>query len=96
MDTSKVQVPAEIVDLIEVLARNTHDTWAKQRLAEGWTYGEHRDDSEKKHPGMVPYDQLSESEKNYDRNTAMETIKVILSLGYQIHKDNRDGNPTWV
>lgn len=86
MDTSHVQLPRQIVDLSEIIAQNVHENWAKARLAEGWRYGAVRDDEKKTTPCLVPYSQLPEIEKEYDRNTAMETLKLILALGYQIHK----------
>jgi hypothetical protein len=85
-DTSGVRLPKEISALTEDLAKNTHENWAKQRMAEGWRWGPRRDDAKKEHPSLVPYEQLSESEKEYDRTTAMETVKTILALGYRIVK----------
>ncbi|OPX91638.1 MAG: RyR domain protein [Pelotomaculum sp. PtaB.Bin104] len=87
IDTSKIQLKDEILNLTELLARNTHDIWAKQRMSEGWRYGVSRDDSKKEHPCLVPYEQLPASEKEYDRNTAMETLKAIIALGYFIGKE---------
>jgi ryanodine receptor 2 len=86
IDTQHVALSGEIVALTERLAENTHDIWAAQRLAQGWTYGPLRDDAQKRHPCLVPYAALSESEKQYDRNTAMETLKAIIALGYRIEK----------
>jgi hypothetical protein len=82
--TADVSLPAEILALTEQLARNAHEVWAQQRLSDGWTYGPERDDKTKKHPCLVPYEQLPESEKEYDRLTAMETLRAILALGYRI------------
>jgi hypothetical protein len=84
IDTSAIKLTQDILDLTERLAENTHEVWARQRFADGWTPGPVRNDQEKKHPGLVPYADLPESEKEYDRNTAMETIKAILALGYKI------------
>ncbi|HLL74620.1 MAG TPA: RyR domain-containing protein, partial [Pyrinomonadaceae bacterium] len=84
IDTSGVALPEEIVELTELLARNTHENWARRRVREDWRYGPRRDDARREHPGIVPYDELSEEEKEYDRTTALETIKAILSLGYRI------------
>lgn len=86
IDTSLVQLPPEMHDLVERLARNVHDNWALGRINDGWTYGPQRDDKNKKHPCLVDYDELPESEKEYDRNTAVETIKLILKLGWKIEK----------
>lgn len=86
IDTSTVTLPADLLELTERIAENTHDVWASGRIAEGWTYGETRDDVSKTNPCLLPYDQLPESEKAYDRNTSMETIKLILMLGYHISR----------
>ncbi|MEW6572772.1 MAG: RyR domain-containing protein [Bacillota bacterium] len=87
IDTSNVELSENILELTELLAKNAHDTWAKQRIAEGWRYGPKRDDGKKEHPCLVPYEQLPESEKQYDRNAALETLKAIIALGYKIEKD---------
>lgn len=86
IDTSTIEVPPELTELGEYLARNIHEVWAQQRIGEGWTWGALRDADAKTHPDLVPYEELPESEKDYDRNTSMETIKVILSLGYKLTK----------
>ena len=85
-ETSDVKLPEELFPLIEEMAKNVHEVWAKNRLAEGWTYGPKRDDAKKTHPGLVPYEELSESEKDYDRATSQETLKLILKLGFEISK----------
>lgn len=84
--TAGVHLSADILELGELLARNTHDLWASQRLAEGWRRGPRRDDVSKQHPCLVPYEDLPESEKEFDRRTALETLKVILTMGYRIEK----------
>ncbi|MEI7900191.1 MAG: RyR domain-containing protein [bacterium] len=86
IDTSKVVLSPEIAQLTELLAKNAHDNWARQRMGEGWRYGAKRDDAKKEHPCLVPYEDLPESEKEYDRKTAMETIRTIQALGYRIAK----------
>lgn len=86
-DVSNIFLPEELDSLTEKLAENTHEVWAAGRVAEGWTYGEKRDDDTKKHPCIVPYNQLPESEREYDRRTAIETLKLIVSMGYTITKN---------
>lgn len=86
IDTSAIQLPHSLVELTEKLAESNHDHWARQRIAEGWTYGPSRDDEKKTHPGIVPYAELSESEKEYDRVTAMEAIKTIMAMGFKIER----------
>jgi hypothetical protein len=82
--TSHITLPADLVGLTEKLAENAHDLWARQRLADGWTLGPRRDDALKQHPCLVPYAELPESEKRYDREAAIGTLKAILALGYRI------------
>lgn len=86
LKTDHIVLSDDIIALTERLAKNTHEVWARGRMADGWTYGPVRDDAKKQHPGLVPYAELSEEEKQYDRNTAMETIKVILAMGYRIER----------
>jgi hypothetical protein len=89
MDTSNVVLPPELGALTERLAENAHDIWAAQRIAQGWSFGLQRDDGKKLHPCLVPYDQLPDSERDYDRQAAVGTLKAILQLGYQIIPPNK-------
>lgn len=86
IDTSKIILSEEIIKLTEYLAKNTHEVWAQQRIKEGWSYGANRDDVLKQNPCIVAYEDLTEAEKEYDRNTALETLKLIMALGYEITK----------
>lgn len=88
IDTSDVQLPDGLSPLLEAMAKNVHDVWAKTRMAQGWQYGPDRNDKEKLHPMLVPYEELPEEEKIYDRNTAVETLKLILKLGFKIEQKN--------
>ena len=84
--TNAIDLPPALDSLLEQLATHVHDVWARQRLADGWRYGPSRDDNQKTHPGLVCYADLTESEKDYDRATARETLKAIVLLGYQIER----------
>jgi hypothetical protein len=84
LNTKDVALPSDILELSEKLAQNTHEVWAAHRLADGWTYGPVRDDKEKTHPSLVPYEQLSEPEKDYDRNIALEALRFMIAHGYKI------------
>ena len=86
INTDDVVLSEDLKALTEELAKNTHDVWAEGRIKDGWTYGKKRDDAQKHHPCLVPYEELSDSEKEYDRNTAIETLKLIIKLGYKIEK----------
>ena len=89
IDTKDVALPKELEALAEDIAKNVHEVWAQTRISQGWTYGEERNDAEKKHPCLVPYEELPEEEKEYDRNTSIETIKLILKLGFKITRDSQ-------
>lgn len=86
IDTSNVELDKELLELKEIIAKNVHDVWASGRIKEGWTYGDEKDPNRKTTPLLVPYEELPESEKDYDRNTAYETLKLIIKLGYKIVK----------
>lgn len=86
INTDDIKLSADILELGELIAKNTHEVWADGRIKDGWVYGEKRDDVAKHHPCLVPYEELSDSEKKYDRNTSIETLKLIIKLGYDIKK----------
>lgn len=89
IDTSCIELPEELVELTERIAENVHEEWSVGRITDGWIYGEERDDIRKTTPCLVPYSELSEIEKDFDRNTAMQTLKLIVASGYKIEKTNK-------
>ena len=84
IDTSDVRLPEELETLVEQMSKNVHEVWAETRIRQGWTYGKQRNDELKTHPCLVPYEELPDSEKEYDRNTSIETLKLIMKLGFKI------------
>ncbi len=87
INTESVELPSELMGLIDTIAKNVHELWAQNRINQGWTYGEKRDDVKKQHPCLIPYEELPEIEKDYDRDTALGTLKLIRTLGFQISKE---------
>lgn len=85
-DTSNVVLSKEILDINEIIAKNTHENWAKNKLDDGWIYGKVLDEDKRTHPCLVEYEELSEEDKDYDRTTAIETIKLLVKMGYKITK----------
>jgi hypothetical protein len=77
----------DLNDLVEFLAKNTHENWANVRIKEGWKFGHKRDDGRKEHPCLVPYEELQESEKEHDRIVVKELLKTIILLGFRIEKE---------
>lgn len=88
VDTMEIQLPVELEGLVENMSKNVHEVWARTRMEQGWTYGKVRNDALKQHPCLVPYEDLPEEEKVYDRNSSVETIKLILKLGFKISKES--------
>ncbi|MGN0232224.1 MAG: RyR domain-containing protein [Muribaculaceae bacterium] len=86
INLNKVQLPDELNELVEIMAKNVHEVWAKSRIEQGWTYGPVRNDEKLHHPCLVPYEELPETEKDYDRNTAIETLKFIMNVGFEIRR----------
>lgn len=86
IDTSDVTLPEELMLLVENMAKNVHEVWAQTRIRQGWTYGDERNDALKHHPCLVPYEKLTDEEKEYDRNTALSSLKLIMKLGFKIER----------
>lgn len=86
IDTKEVVLPEELTELVEAMAKNVHEVWAETRIAQGWTYGPERNDQLKHHPCLIPYEELPEEEREYDRNTAIGTLKLIQKLGFKISR----------
>ena len=86
IDTTDVVLPEELEQLVEEMSKNVHEVWADTRIRQGWTYGEQRNDELKTHPCLIPYEELPEEEKEYDRNTSIGTLKLIVKLGFRITK----------
>lgn len=84
IDTTGIRLPENLLELTEKIAENVHENWSAGRIAEGWTYGPTRNDETKTTPCLVPYAELTEVEREYDRVTALETLKTIIALGYTI------------
>ena len=87
VDTTDVQLPEDLSDLVEQMAKNVHEVWAQSRMEQGWTWGAERSDALKQHPCLVAYEDLPEVEKAYDRDTALATLKLICKLGFKIMKE---------
>ncbi len=87
INTDHIELSDDLLALIEEIAKQVHEIWAFGRAKQGWIYGEKRDDALKTTPCLVPYEELPESEKQYDRDTAMGSIKLICAFGYRITKE---------
>lgn len=86
INLENIKLTDDLLELREAIAENAHEIWAATRMREGWAYGAERDDVNKKHPDLVPYSSLPDSEKEYDRLMALDTIKLVKKLGFEIIK----------
>ena len=85
--TKDVDLSDDLKSLSEDLAKHVHEVWAKGRIAQGWILGPVRNDELKQTPCLVPYEELTEEERDYDRNTSQETLRFLIKKGYRIVKD---------
>ncbi|MEG1649838.1 MAG: RyR domain-containing protein [Rikenellaceae bacterium] len=86
LNTEEIELPPDLTLLTEDMAHNVHEVWALGRIKDGWSYGKTRNDSLKTHPCLIPYEELPESERDFDRQTATQTLKLIMKLGFEISK----------
>jgi len=87
VDTTKVEISKELQDALEVVSKNIHEVWAKQKMDDGWTYAPETDEDKKTHRCITEYENLTEQDKQYDRNTVTQTVKTLLKMGYKITKN---------
>ena len=90
INVDNISLDGDLEELQEAIAENAHEVWAEARIKEGWTYGKERDDDHLKHPDLIPYTALPDSEKEYDRILAFNTIKLVKKLGFDIVKRNKN------
>jgi len=81
------ELPLELQSVVESLAEQAHEHWKQQRIRDGWTLGPERDDRQRKHPGLVAYCELPESEREYDRRVVIGALKALLALGFRVSRD---------
>jgi hypothetical protein len=86
IELNDVELTDELLELREAIAENAHEVWAAARIKEGWTYGPARSDTNMESPDLIPYSDLPDSEKQYDRDMAMSAIKLVRKLGYVLIK----------
>lgn len=87
IETGSINLPENIQELVERLAASVHDTWATGKIGKGYSYGEVTSDEAKTHADLIPYEDLTEDKKEYDRNTVLATIKGVYALGFEIGKE---------
>jgi len=74
LDLSAVTLTPKLEELVDQLAENTHNLWARERIQQGWTYGLNEDSENHRSPHLVPYAKVDEAIKKANRDTASETV----------------------
>ena len=87
IETKDVELSEDLKSLSEDLAKHVHEVWAKGRITQGWSFGPVRNDELRQTPCLVPYEELTEEERDYDRNTSQETLRYLIKRGFKIMKD---------
>ena len=71
-------------DLLK-LAKAEHERWCKERKADGWVYGKKRDNAKKIHPSLVPWEELSEEDKQKDVDVIQRIITLFDRIGLELY-----------
>lgn len=92
LDLSAVSLTPKLEELVDQLAENTHNLWARERIQQGWTYGLNEDSENHRSPHLVPYSKVDEAIKKANRDTASETVRTLLVYGYVLDPPTGEGN----
>nr|CAD7437731.1 unnamed protein product [Timema bartmani] len=84
LDLSAITLAPKMEELVDQLAENTHNLWAKERIQQAWTYGLNEDPDMRRSPHLVPYSKVDEAIKKANRDTASETVRTLLVYGYNL------------
>ncbi|XP_075893569.1 ryanodine receptor 3 isoform X4 [Nelusetta ayraudi] len=91
LDLSDVKLTAGQEVLVDKLAENAHNVWAKDRIKQGWTYGIQQDLKNRRNPRLVPYALLDERTKKSNRDSLREAIRTMVGYGYDIDPPDQEG-----
>ncbi|XP_062415583.1 ryanodine receptor 3 isoform X4 [Pungitius pungitius] len=90
LDLSDVKLNAGQEVLVDKLAENAHNVWAKDRIKQGWTYGIQQDLKSRRNPRLVPYAFLDERTKKSNRDSLREAIRTMVGYGYDIDPPDQE------
>ncbi|XP_076604099.1 ryanodine receptor 3 isoform X6 [Chaetodon auriga] len=91
LDLSDIKLTPGQELLVDKLAENAHNVWAKDRIKQGWTYGIQQDLKSKRNPRLVPYVLLDERTKKSNRDSLREAIRTLIGYGYNIEPSDQEG-----
>uniref|UniRef100_A0ABM5FAI2 Ryanodine receptor 3 n=1 Tax=Pogona vitticeps TaxID=103695 RepID=A0ABM5FAI2_9SAUR len=90
LDLSEVKLLPSQEVLVDKLAENAHNVWAKDRIKQGWTYGIQQDLKNKRNPRLVPYSLLDERTKKSNRDSLREAVRTVAAYGYNIEPPDQE------
>nr|XP_030130386.3 ryanodine receptor 3 isoform X12 [Taeniopygia guttata] len=90
LDLSEVKLLPSQEFLVDKLAENAHNVWAKDRIKQGWTYGIQQDLKNKRNPRLVPYALLDERTKKSNRDSLREAVRTFAGYGYSIEPPDQE------
>ena len=69
---------------MEVLAQLEHRRWMADKYLAGYSYGKVRDEDHMLHPDLIPWDDLTEADREKDRNNVRQIPELLSTQGYKI------------
>uniref|UniRef100_A0A673CUD6 Ryanodine receptor 2b (cardiac) n=1 Tax=Sphaeramia orbicularis TaxID=375764 RepID=A0A673CUD6_9TELE len=90
LDLSHVLLSSALEEVVNLLAENDHNVWARERIKQGWTYGAQQDVKAKRSPHLVPYSLLDERSRRAGRAGVRDAVCTLLTYGYSLEPFNQE------
>uniref|UniRef100_A0A8C3V5E2 Ryanodine receptor 2 n=1 Tax=Catharus ustulatus TaxID=91951 RepID=A0A8C3V5E2_CATUS len=90
MDLSFIKLTPSQEAMVDKLAENAHNVWARDRIRQGWTYGIQQDVKNRRNPRLVPYALLDDRTKKSNKDSLREAVRTLLGYGYNLEAPDQD------
>uniref|UniRef100_A0A4W6FE05 Ryanodine receptor 2 n=1 Tax=Lates calcarifer TaxID=8187 RepID=A0A4W6FE05_LATCA len=90
LDLSHIKLTSTQEAMVDKLAENAHNVWARDRIHQGWTYGIQQDVKNRRNPRLVPYTLLDERTKKSNKDSLREAVRTLLGYGYNLEAPDQD------
>ncbi|XP_070930007.1 ryanodine receptor 2 isoform X16 [Macaca nemestrina] len=90
MDLSFIKLTPSQEAMVDKLAENAHNVWARDRIRQGWTYGIQQDVKNRRNPRLVPYTLLDDRTKKSNKDSLREAVRTLLGYGYNLEAPDQD------
>ncbi|KAK2531532.1 Ryr2 [Columba guinea] len=90
MDLSFIKLTPSQEAMVDKLAENAHNVWARDRIRQGWTYGIQQDVKNRRNPRLVPYALLDDRTKKSNKDSLREAVRTLLGYGYHLEAPDQD------